>query len=181
MPTLKYHIDKNGNKLCPDCSTLKPAADFRKARNHLTTRCIPCLRAYSQRYRQRPEVKVAMLNYSREYRRDETHRAKLNANTRASRMKPKAKLQRNATRKAWTARERAKAIEYKGGKCVCCGYNACAAALDFHHRNPQEKEGYGSGAIVPHWNFEKNKRELDKCELVCVRCHREIHAGFRTL
>jgi hypothetical protein len=26
-------------------------------------------------------------------------------------------------------------------------------------------------------SVEKNKKELDKCILVCVRCHREIHAG----
>jgi len=25
------------------------------------------------------------------------------------------------------------AIEYKGGKCVLCGYDRCSQALEFHH------------------------------------------------
>ena len=40
----------------------------------------------------------------------------------------------------------------------------------------QEKDGYGTGALKQHRSFKKNKKELDKCVLVCVRCHREIHA-----
>lgn len=31
-------------------------------------------------------------------------------------------------------------IEYKGGKCQKCDYNRCEGALQFHHRNPSEKE-----------------------------------------
>ena len=73
--------------------------------------------------------------------------------------------------------QKTKAIDYKGSICVICGYSRCSAALDFHHINPLEKEGYGTGAMKSHWTFEKNKSELDKCVLVCVRCHREIHAG----
>lgn len=53
--------------------------------------------------------------------------------------------------------------------------------MDFHHLNPKLKEGYGTGALKAHWSFERNKKEIDKCVLVCVRCHREIHAGFRVL
>lgn len=33
-----------------------------------------------------------------------------------------------------------RAIEYKGGKCECCGYNKNLSALEFHHINPKEKE-----------------------------------------
>ena len=40
-----------------------------------------------------------------------------------------------------------KAIEYKGGKCVCCGYNQHAGVLDFHHLNPQEKD-FSIGAYL---------------------------------
>jgi hypothetical protein len=66
------------------------------------------------------------------------------------------------------------AVEYKGGKCQLCGYQKCLSALEFHHRDSEEKEfGLSSGKytiITP-----KIKRELDKCDLVCSNCHRELH------
>lgn len=66
-----------------------------------------------------------------------------------------------------------KAIEYKGGKCSICGYDRCAAALDFHHPDPNEKEfGIATGDYK---SFENIKEELDKTILVCSNCHREIH------
>lgn len=33
-----------------------------------------------------------------------------------------------------------KAIEYKGGKCVVCGYDKYIGALDFHHLDPNMKD-----------------------------------------
>lgn len=64
------------------------------------------------------------------------------------------------------------AIEYKGGKCIDCGYNKCIAALEFHHLDPSTKD------LSMNWrlrSFEKIKFELDKCVLLCCRCHRERH------
>lgn len=66
-------------------------------------------------------------------------------------------------------------IAYKGGKCQKCGYSKCQAALDFHHRNPAEKEfsickKYGCRKLN-----ERIKNELDKCDLLCANCHREEH------
>lgn len=68
------------------------------------------------------------------------------------------------------------AVEYKGGKCVVCGYDKCMASLDFHHRNPEEKDPHWRK--MRNWIFEKIKNELDKCDLVCKNCHGEIHAGM---
>ena len=65
-------------------------------------------------------------------------------------------------------------VEYKGGKCEICGYNKCLNALDFHHRNPEEKE-YALNTANYNKSFEKLKKEVDKCILVCSNCHREIH------
>ena len=39
----------------------------------------------------------------------------------------------------WKDRKK-KAIEYKGGKCSSCGYNKCPDVLEFHHRDPKQKE-----------------------------------------
>lgn len=65
-------------------------------------------------------------------------------------------------------------VDYKGGKCMKCGYDKCINALEFHHMNPQEKD-----FTLSHMkNYSFNKivtDELDKCILVCANCHREIH------
>jgi hypothetical protein len=64
-------------------------------------------------------------------------------------------------------------VQYKGGKCQKCGYSKCVAALDFHHRDSIAKDPDWNG--MHQWNFEKVKVELDKCDLLCSNCHRELH------
>ncbi len=79
-------------------------------------------------------------------------------------------------------RAKALALEYKGGRCVICGYCACPAALEFHHVDPETKE-FGAASIrgmLDGGFTERVKAELDKCILLCANCHREVHAGFRT-
>ena len=72
-----------------------------------------------------------------------------------------------------------KAIQYKGGKCVLCGYMGCIDALEFHHLDESKKNfGFSQKGITRSW--EKIKEELEKCILVCANCHREIHAGLKT-
>lgn len=70
-----------------------------------------------------------------------------------------------------------RAIEYKGGKCICCGYNKSVRSLTFHHVDPNEKE-FGIGGRGQTRSWEKIKKELDKCVLVCANCHGEIHEGI---
>ncbi len=66
---------------------------------------------------------------------------------------------------------------YKGNKCVICGYAKCSDALDFHHIDPKKKEfGLSVKGLTRSW--EKIKKEIDKCILICANCHREIHAGI---
>ena len=72
------------------------------------------------------------------------------------------------------------AIEYKGGKCILCGYDKCSRALEFHHVNPEEKEfGISKDGATRSW--EKVKIELDKCVLLCANCHREVESGLVNL
>lgn len=67
-----------------------------------------------------------------------------------------------------------KAIVLKGGSCQKCGYNKCVDALQFHHRNPSEKEfSISANRHVISW--EKLKIELEKCDLLCANCHAEEH------
>ena len=78
----------------------------------------------------------------------------------------------NVRRRRYRLKE--KAVEYKGGKCEICGYDKCIDALEFHHKNPEEKDfGISSGETK---SWEKIKKELDKCIMLCANCHREIHS-----
>lgn len=66
------------------------------------------------------------------------------------------------------------AVEYKGGKCQQCGYCKSLSALEFHHRDSTEKD-FG---IARRWYKGLDdilKKELDKCDLLCSNCHREVH------
>lgn len=66
------------------------------------------------------------------------------------------------------------ALEYKGEKCVKCGYDKCIDALEFHHIDDKTKDfGIGSKGYTRSWESIKN--ELDKCILLCANCHREEH------
>ena len=61
------------------------------------------------------------------------------------------------------------AIEYLGGKCMDCGYTD-TRALEFDHvkvpRNgAKTTAGYFSGS------WERLKKHLEPCELVCANCH----------
>ena len=71
-------------------------------------------------------------------------------------------------------RRKQKCVEYKGGKCINCGYNKCIAALQFHHRDPDQKDFGLSYKGMPR-SWEKCQKELDKCDLLCANCHFEVH------
>ena len=68
---------------------------------------------------------------------------------------------------------KAKGVAYLGGKCSRCGYNTCFAALEFHHRDASSKE-FSMGNMVS-VSKERYLAELDKCDLLCANCHREVH------
>lgn len=75
---------------------------------------------------------------------------------------------------SYRKRTKIKAVEYKGGKCIRCGYNKCVNALAFHHIDPKTKEiRISSGNTIA---YEKLIKELDKCVLLCLNCHAEVHA-----
>ena len=79
--------------------------------------------------------------------------------------------------KEWRRRNKAAAVEYKGGECILCGYDRCQQALQFHHLDPTQKDF----DKFNRFRLEDSKNELDKCVLLCANCHFEVHAGFVTL
>ncbi len=76
-----------------------------------------------------------------------------------------------------TVEMKRKCVDYKGGKCQSCGYDRYIGALEFHHKNASEKT-YEISQKLKCYSFEKLKIELDKCVLVCCRCHDEIEGGI---
>ncbi|MEK6895196.1 MAG: hypothetical protein AABX48_01620 [Nanoarchaeota archaeon] len=67
-----------------------------------------------------------------------------------------------------------KAVEYMGGKCIKCGYSKYPEVLEFHHKDPSTKEfNLGVGGLTRSW--ERTRKEIEKCELLCANCHREYH------
>lgn len=63
----------------------------------------------------------------------------------------------------------------RGGKCEICGYDKNIAALEFHHKNPEEKSFQIDMRRFSNGNIENLEAELNKCILVCANCHRELH------
>lgn len=75
----------------------------------------------------------------------------------------------------WRKRKKWQLVLYKGGKCQTCGYDKkIPAVYDFHHRDPNEKE-FGIAEEGRCRGIEKLKKEVDKCDLLCCRCHQELH------
>jgi hypothetical protein len=72
------------------------------------------------------------------------------------------------------------AVAYKGSQCQICEYDRCPAALEFHHPDPKQKDFSISGDGSTR-SWERVKKEIEKCVLVCANCHREIHAGITQL
>lgn len=65
-------------------------------------------------------------------------------------------------------------VAYKGGCCERCGYSR-PVGLAFHHFDPSVKEfGFNASPKIT----DRIKAELDKCYLLCSRCHLEVHADF---
>jgi hypothetical protein len=88
-------------------------------------------------------------------------------------MRDQTKLKKNVG--TWRKRTKELLVGYKGGKCEFCGYNKCIEALEFHHIDETTKEFTISGSTK---SLEKQKKEADKCYMLCANCHRELHSGF---
>ena len=68
-------------------------------------------------------------------------------------------------------------VDEAGGACRLCGYDRCIGALQFHHRNPEEKlfNVAQKGSTIA---IDIVRREAAKCALLCANCHAEVEAGL---
>ena len=56
--------------------------------------------------------------------------------------------------------------------CDICGYNKCAAALEWHHPT---NDKLGDPCMIGRYTLDKYLTEINKCRLLCANCHREVH------
>lgn len=64
--------------------------------------------------------------------------------------------------------------EYKKTlSCIKCGFSH-PAALDFHHKNKNEKN-FDPSRARDYTNKKKFLEETNKCEVLCANCHRIHH------
>lgn len=57
--------------------------------------------------------------------------------------------------------------------CSWCGFMGKHYQLDLDHIDPTTKYGQNHRAYEPNWKWERIKKELDKCQILCANCHRE--------
>ena len=91
--------------------------------------------------------------------------------------KQKAQQRASAKKRYWLNKEACDKIKLEAGCCEC-GYNTNAYALDFDHINPAEKE-FNISKRLQQYCWEKLKKEIDKCRVMCANCHR-IHSYDNT-
>jgi 5-methylcytosine-specific restriction endonuclease McrA len=76
----------------------------------------------------------------------------------------------------WRQDKKVKLVEYKGGCCQVCEYKKSIGALEFHHIDPNQKDFTISSKS---YAYERLKREVDKCVLLCSNCHIEVHEEIK--
>lgn len=59
-------------------------------------------------------------------------------------------------------------------RCEFCGEDHIAC-LDFHHRDPSEKDFNISTAVVNGYGINRIMQEIAKCSILCANCHRKLH------
>ena len=65
--------------------------------------------------------------------------------------------------------------DYKAGlKCERCSFSH-PAALDFHHKDGEQKEDAVAAMVSNGFCKERILEEIDKCEVLCANCHRILH------
>lgn len=61
-------------------------------------------------------------------------------------------------------------------KCQQCP-ESHPACMEFHHRDPNEKDFDIAGMIRDGYSIAKIEAELKKCDVLCSNCHRKLHWG----
>lgn len=66
-------------------------------------------------------------------------------------------------------------MDERGGGCEICGYNKNVGAIEFHHKDQNEKDGGLDMRKLSNSTMEWIRIEFEKCLVLCSNCHREHH------
>lgn len=66
-----------------------------------------------------------------------------------------------------------RAVALMGNRCLKCNTSyKCYAVYDFHHRDPSSKSVKANMGTINKWS--RYWAEVQKCDMICSNCHREI-------
>jgi hypothetical protein len=162
------------SKICKDCGKEKDISEFPIHNKKLGTYRCKCSECYSA-YR-----RLNRINNIEQYK--ETNKKSYTKNKKS--IISKVCLYQNNNKdkvKKWAKKHKEKSrknfIDFKS-KLFCseCGENHISC-LEFHHKNPKEKEY----AVSKLYNSPiKLKKEINKCIVLCSNCHRKLHYNIKT-
>lgn len=133
---------------------------------------------YLKKYRLKTNYKKYNSKSHNDYRvcpsyKEKKHRSLFYNRRRVKGSSPYCKVCTNLQTVKRTRDLKSKAVDYKGGACMKCGYDRFIGALEFHHLDPDEKDfNISSKKSI---SLESIILELDKCILLCSNCHKEAH------
>jgi len=78
----------------------------------------------------------------------------------------------SVTKRRW--KSKIELVNLLGGKCSRCGWDKHPAGLQFHHRDPSQKEFMLNANKLL---IKGRHTEVLKCELLCACCHMIEHAN----
>ena len=120
------------------------------------------------------ECKSCHKKFKEESRRNNPERYKEQKNRDRNRSRLAHPGQHAAEEVRRAARARVFIAEMKGNTCTkCLGEFENTAKLHFHHRNPADKAFNVSKGV--HLSRIKIQAEIEKCVVVCLDCHLDIH------
>lgn len=74
-------------------------------------------------------------------------------------------------------------LEMFGAQCSRCDYGEFESALEFHHKDPNDK-AYEIGKLIARYcasgftaDWELLLTEVKKCKILCSNCHQAFHHG----
>lgn len=62
--------------------------------------------------------------------------------------------------------------------CIQCGERDIRA-LEFHHRDANEKDLAITRMVTGGWSVKRIEAEISKCDVLCASCHRKLTADER--
>jgi len=135
-------------------------------------------RAYHRKYEAEHPEKVKEW-HRRSYARNKD---KVIARTSAYQKLPENRARAQEREREKVARRHEWLDSYKAAHgCHVCGERH-PDCLDFHHRDPEDKERHGKQSTISNgvrkWSMERLMAEIEKCDITCANCHRKLHAAM---